>query len=54
MKDFLDQLLTSLCSIEVKGKDNLNVLLGCILATEQMIATLGKEADDAEPQNDNG
>lgn len=37
MKDFLNSLLQTLNCIEVKGKDNANYLLGCILAIEAAI-----------------
>lgn len=48
MKDFLNQLLFSLGCIEVKGKENLDTLLGCILAIEQQIASLDAESEDTD------
>lgn len=48
LKEFLLTLLRSLDSIEVKGRANLDTLLGCILAVEDMIATL----DAPEPAGD--
>lgn len=36
MKAVLDSLIKTLCEIEVKGKDNLNMLLGCILTLEKL------------------
>ena len=53
MDEYLNTLLSTLNTIEVKGKENMNLLLGAILATEQMISQLGKEADDAEHPDDN-
>lgn len=52
MKEFFSRLLDSLNQIEVKGKDNIDILLGCMIAVEQMIAQLeapvknDKEADN--------
>lgn len=40
MDEFLRTLLNSLNCIEVKGKDNLDTLLGCIMAIERKIAEL--------------
>lgn len=47
MKDFLNQLLQSLNLIEVKGKTNMDILLGCIMAIEQAIEQLS--APQPEP-----
>ena len=44
MEEFLNALIKSLCMIEVKGKDNMNILLGCILAAEEMKAKLAANA----------
>lgn len=46
MKDFLERLAMSLNSIEVKGKDNLDTLLGCIMAIEHKITELNEETED--------
>lgn len=40
MNEFLHALLSSLNCIEVKGKDNLDTLLGCMMAIERKIAEL--------------
>lgn len=40
MKDFLNTILRSLNRIEVKGKDNMDILLGCILVVEKKIAEM--------------
>ena len=36
MKEKIEQLIQTLNCIEVKGKENLDMLLGCILTLEQM------------------
>ena len=36
LDQFLDNLIISLNSLDVRGEQNLNVLLGCILAIKQM------------------
>lgn len=43
MIDFLKTLLRSLGSIEVKGRENMDLLLGCIIAVERMIAKIEAE-----------
>ena len=43
MNEFLNTLLQSLNSIEVKGKNNIDILLGCILAVEKMQETMKDE-----------
>ena len=60
MNEFLHTLLNSLNSIEIKGKDNLEILIGCIYAIESKIAEI--EASEQIPGsiineqevNDNG
>jgi len=52
MKEFLETLLKTLNCIEVKGKDNVNYLLGCICAVEKMIATIeSNESNETEEEN---
>ena len=51
MKDFLTQLLLTLNSIEVKGKENLDYLLGCMISVERAIAQLDEETKKEE-END--
>jgi len=53
MKDFLTTLLKSLDKIEVKGKENIDILLGCMMAVEQMIAQLEAPAEN-DKEADNG
>lgn len=50
MKEFLANLLKSLDRIEVKGKDNMDIMLGCIVAIENVIAKI--EAEEAEEVED--
>lgn len=52
MKDFLTTLYNSLNSIEVKGKDNLDTLLGCLMAIEQQIAKITAEESAETEEND--
>lgn len=49
METFLIQLLESLNRIEIKGKDNLDILLGCMMAIENAISQLNTpEETEAE------
>lgn len=48
MEQFVDNLLLSLNSLEVKGEDNLNILLGCILAVKKLKAELSKSKETEE------
>ena len=48
MEQFIDNLLLSLNSLEVKGEDNLNVLLGCILAVKKLKAEITKQKETEE------
>jgi len=48
MREFLNTLLASLNTIEVKGKNNIDVLLGCMMAIEQQIAALDEPTEEAE------
>ena len=54
MKEFLETLLKTLNCIEVKGKDNVNYLLGCICAVENMISMLEQSEKNIETEEDNG
>lgn len=51
MKDFLKTLLSSLNSLEVKGKDNLDILLGCMFAIEEKIKKIDAESEETEAVN---
>ena len=48
MIDFLNTLLQSLNQIEIKGKDNMDILLGCIYAVEQKITELNTPEESEE------
>ena len=50
METFLNELLTTLNLIEVKGKRNMDYLLGAILAVENAIEQLTPK----EAEEDNG
>lgn len=43
MKEFLTTLIATLNDIEVKGKTNLDSLLGCIIAAEHELAKIQAE-----------
>lgn len=45
MKEFLYTLYRSLCSINVRGKDDMETVLGCLQAIEHEIAKI--EAEEA-------
>lgn len=53
MKEFLETLIRSLNGIEVKGKDNLELLLGSIMAAEQKLFELNME-ESAEEETADG
>ena len=48
MEQFIDNLLLSLNILEVKGENNLNVLLGCILAVKKLKAEITKQKETEE------
>lgn len=48
MKEFLYTLLRSLDAIEVKGKSNMDILLGCMNAVEHEIAKIEAEESAGE------
>ena len=52
MIDFLNTLLKSLNSIEVKGKQNMDILLGCIFAVENKIVELQAPEEVTEEAED--
>jgi hypothetical protein len=39
----LKKVIATLCSIEVHGKNNLDMLLGCIMALEQIESQMEQE-----------
>lgn len=48
METFLKTLLESLNRIEVKGKDNIDILLGCMIAIENAINELNPQAEEEQ------
>lgn len=55
MKEFLTTLITTLNDIEVKGKKNMDALLGCIVAAEHELAKIEAEETTGEiEESDNG
>ena len=51
METFLRKILSSLNCIEVKGKDNMDYLLGAIMAVEAMLNQLSEPNEEAEEEN---
>lgn len=51
MKEFLQQLLKSLNEIEIKGKENLDIMLGCMMAIEKAIKQIDSEQDTEVSDN---
>ena len=45
MKEFLEKLLKSLNELEVKGRDNIDILLGCMMAVENAIEQIIPEEE---------
>ena len=56
MKEFLETLIRSLNEIEVKGRDNLELLLGSIMAAEDKLLELTAEESEesAEEETNDG
>lgn len=48
METFLKTLLESLNRIEVKGKENIDILLGCMIAIENAIEQLNDPQKEEE------
>lgn len=48
LSEMLKKLKMSLNSIEVRGEANLDLLLGCIMATDKMIAMLNEQKEENE------
>ena len=47
-------IISTLNNIEVHGKNNLDMLLGCIMALEQMDAQMKQEAKKKEEETADG
>ena len=54
MKEFLHTLILTLNDIEVKGKNNLDALLGCIMAAEVELAKIESEESIGKEVTDDG
>lgn len=55
MKEFLITLISTLNGIEVKGKKNMDSLLGCIMAAEHELAKIEAEETTGEiEESDDG
>lgn len=52
MKEFLETLIRSLNGIEVKGRDNLELLLGSIMAAEQKLFELNTEESEESAEEE--
>lgn len=48
MEEFLIKLINTLNDVEVKGKDNLNRIIVCILESEHMLAKIQAENSTGE------
>ena len=54
MKEFLKMLLKSLGLVEVRGKANMDVMLGCMMAIEQKISELEEQEREEEVGEEGG
>ena len=54
MDTFLKTLLESLNRIEVKGKENIDILLGCMIAIENTIEQLNNPPTNEGEEEVNG
>ena len=52
METFLRKILVSLNSIEVKGKENMDYLLGAIMAVEAMLNQMTDPTEEVEETTD--
>lgn len=52
MNEFLETLIRSLNEIEVKGKGNLELLLGSIMAAEQKLFELNTEESEESAEEE--
>ena len=49
----LEKVIATLNAIEVHGKDNIDMLLGCILTLEQLDRELNKQPKNPNTEEDN-
>lgn len=52
MEEFLTTLIATLNTIEVKGKDNMDKLLGCIMVCEHHLANIRAKESTGEVSED--
>ena len=50
MKEIFDKLIYSLGLVEVRGKENMDILLGCIQTLEQLRDMIKVETREIEPE----
>ena len=50
MKEIFDKLIFSLGRVEVRGKENMDILLGCIQTLEKMRDMIKVETREIEPE----
>lgn len=50
MKQIFDSLIYSLGRVEVRGKENLDILLGCIQTLEKLRNMIKVETREVEPE----
>ena len=50
MKEIFDKLIFSLGRVEVRGKENMDVLLGCIQTLEKLREVIKVETREIEPE----
>lgn len=54
MEQLIDRLIFTLGTIEVKGKANLDALLGCILTLEQLKEKISQAVKNSDAENEQG
>lgn len=54
MESRIERIISTLNNIEVHGKNNLDMLLGCIMALEQIDAQMKQETKKMEEETADG
>ena len=44
-EEFLNKMIASLNRLEIKGRENMSIVLGCIIACEQKLSDLATRED---------
>ena len=52
MKEIFDKLIFSLGRVEVRGKENMDILLGCIQTLEQLRDMIKVETREIDPEEE--